>query len=157
MRGLGYGLAAVVFVIDQLVKYVIINGLELQTIGSINLLPFFSLTWVENYGVSMGMFQADSGNERWFLTALTAGIAGVVAWWIARERQPVDILALGLVLGGAIGNIVDRIRFGYVVDFVHLHVSRWSFYVFNVADAAISIGVAILLVRALFAPKEQKA
>jgi signal peptidase II len=154
-------LAVVVFIADQLSKWWIIDGLGLRARGSVPVLPFFSLTWVENYGVSMGLLQAGTGIGRWLLVALTAGIAAMVAWWIRRERGGWELAALGLVLGGALGNIVDRIRFGYVVDFVHLHAVLFgrerSFYVFNVADAAISVGVAVLLARALLAPKEKTA
>ena len=93
------------------------------------------------------------------LVALTAAIALIVAWWIRREQQSGDRIALALVLGGALGNIVDRVRLGFVVDFLDLHFGEWRpFLVFNVADAAISIGVVILLLRALFvrpaAPEE---
>jgi signal peptidase II len=147
---LAYAIAALVFLIDQLVKHWIINVVELQDRVSVNLLPVLSLTWVENRGVSMGMLTADTETGRWLLVGLTGLIAAVVALWIRRERQLPERIALGLVLGGALGNIVDRIRFGYVVDFIHLHAGPWSFYVFNVADAAITLGVIILLARALF-------
>lgn len=153
----GYVVAAAIFVVDQLVKLWIIAGIGLQAKGSINLLPVLSLTWVENRGVSMGLLQADGAKERWILTAVTALIAAGVAWWMRKETNRIDILALALVLGGALGNIVDRVRFGYVVDFVHVHVGTWSFYVFNVADAAITIGVAILLLRAFFERKPAAA
>jgi signal peptidase II len=144
-----YSLAALVFLLDQASKWWIVSVVGLEARGSIPILPVFSLTWVENRGVSMGLLTADSNLGRWLLVALTGLIAAVVAVWIRREKQWPEALALGLVLGGALGNIVDRIRFGYVVDFVHLHWGPWSFYVFNVADAAISVGVAILLLRAL--------
>jgi signal peptidase II len=144
-----YLVALIVFLLDQASKAWIISGLGLEALGSVPLLPVLSLTWVENRGVSMGLFTADSETGRWALVVLTAIIAGVVAVWVRREKAWPDQLALGLVLGGALGNIVDRIRFGYVVDFIHLHIGQWSFYVFNVADAAISVGVAILLLRAL--------
>lgn len=150
MTRLAYGLAAAVFLIDQMVKHWIINSVGLQQQGSIAVLPLLSLTWVENRGVSMGMLTADTEIGRWLLVGLTGVIATVVAVWIRRERKLPEMLALGLVLGGALGNIVDRIRFGYVVDFIHLHAGPWSFYVFNVADAAITAGVGILLFRALF-------
>ena len=153
----GYVVAAAIFVVDQLVKLWIIAGIGLQAKGSINLLPVLSLTWVENRSVSMGLLQADGAKERWILTAVTALIAAGVAWWMRKETNRIDILALALVLGGALGNIVDRVRFGYVVDFVHVHVGAWSFYVFNVADAAITIGVAILLLRAFFERKPAAA
>jgi len=149
MKAWPYLVAALVFVLDQLSKAWIINSVGLEAKVSVPVLPFFSLTWVQNYGVSMGMLQADSETGRWLLVGLTALISAIVAVWITREKAPIERFALGLILGGALGNIVDRIRFGYVVDFVHLHAGCWSFYVFNVADAAISVGVAILLVRAL--------
>jgi signal peptidase II len=146
---IAYTIAALVFLIDQLVKYWIINMVELQARVSVPVLPVFSLTWVENRGVSMGMLTADTEVGRWLLVGMTGMIAAVVALWVRRERHLPEAVALGLVLGGALGNIVDRIRFGYVVDFLHLHAGPWSFYVFNVADAAITLGVVILLFRAL--------
>ncbi|MFQ3594572.1 MAG: signal peptidase II [Sphingomonadaceae bacterium] len=142
--------ALAVLVLDQLTKWWIVSVVRLEERLSVPVLPVFSLTWVENRGVSMGLFQAGSDVGRWLLVALTAAIAVVVAVWLRREQRPVERLALALVLGGAIGNIIDRVRLGFVIDFVHLHWGQWSFYVFNVADAAISIGVVILLASALF-------
>ncbi|WP_448580485.1 signal peptidase II [Thermaurantiacus sp.] len=153
---LAYGLAGLVFVVDQLTKAWIIQVVELRERLSIPVLPVFSLTWVENRGVSMGLFQADGEVGRWLLTALTAGIAAFVAVWLRKARGATEQVALALVLGGAFGNIVDRLRFGYVVDFIHLHVGRWSFYVFNVADAAITVGVVLLLARALLASEPER-
>ena len=153
MKTLGYSLAATVFVLDQLSKYWIVNIVRLPERGFIDILPVFRLTFVGNIGVSMGLLEANSDLARWGLVAATAVIAATVAVWIAREKQRPDVLALGLVLGGAIGNIVDRMRFGYVVDFLHFFWRDHNFWVFNVADAAISIGVLLLLTRALMAPK----
>ena len=153
MKRLGYGIAAVVFAIDQLVKYWVLHVIRLSERGFIEVLPFFKLTFVGNVGVSMGMFRASSDLQRWLLVAATAAIAGAVAFWIGREKARGDVIALGLVLGGALGNIVDRVRFGYVVDFLHFFWREHSFWVFNVADAAITLGVLLLLLRALMAPK----
>jgi signal peptidase II len=151
VRLYGYSVALAVFVLDQIVKYWIINIVRLEQLGWREAFPFLTLVWVENRGVSLGMLVADSSVERWLLVALTAGIAGAVALWLWREASRWDVTALALVLGGAIGNIVDRIRFGYVVDFVHVAYSWFDFkYVFNVADAAITVGVILLLMRALF-------
>ena len=144
-----YALAGAVFVADQASKWWIMNGLRLEQLGSVPLLPFLSFTWVENRGVSMGLFTMGSEAGRWLLVLATALIAVFVAIWLKREKHWLEACALGLVLGGALGNILDRIRFGHVVDFVHLHAGRWSFYVFNIADAAITVGVLILLVRSL--------
>ena len=154
-----YLIALAIFVVDQVSKLIMIGPLALQQRGSIQLLPFFDLTWVENRGISLGLGQATTDTQRWLLVAVTAAIALLVAWWIRREQQSGDRFALALVLGGALGNIVDRMRLGFVVDFLDLHFGEWRpFLVFNVADAAISIGVVILLLRALFvrqaAPEE---
>ena len=152
LRAQGYGLALAVFAIDQLVKWVMLGPLALRDVSQIVLLPIFNLSYVENHGVSLGLFTASSDAQRWLLVALTAAIATGVAVWIAREKNRWDVVALGLVLGGALGNILDRIRFGYVVDFADLHFGSFRpFFIFNVADAAISIGVVILLLRAFIA------
>jgi signal peptidase II len=153
VKALGFGVAGIVLVIDQLVKHWILNVVRLPERGFVEVLPFFRLTFVGNVGVSMGLFRADSDLARWLLVGVTAMIAGAVALWIVREQQRYDVLALGLVLGGALGNIVDRVRFGYVVDFLHFFIGSRSFWVFNVADAAITAGVLLLLLRALTAPK----
>lgn len=156
-RAIGLGFAFVIFVADQVLKWTVINPLRLQRVGQIELLPIFNLTWTENRGVSMGFLTAGSETERWLLVAFTAVIAAVVAVWMWRERRRADVLALGLVLGGALGNILDRIRFGYVVDFLDLHIGEWRpFLIFNLADAAISIGVVILLIRALFSRSDRR-
>ena len=149
-RTSGYILAACVFALDQLVKWIMLGPLALREVGQIALLPIFNFTYVENHGVSLGMLTADSQIERWALVAVTAAIATGVAVWIGREKNRWDIVALGLVLGGALGNIVDRARFGYVVDFLDLHFGEFRpFMVFNVADAAIVCGVVLLLARSL--------
>ncbi|MEO8176990.1 MAG: signal peptidase II [Sphingomicrobium sp.] len=155
-RKLGYFIAAVVFAADQLVKWLMIGPFALQTVRQIVLLPIFNLSWTENNGISLGLLNAETDTGRWALVALTGAIALGVAVWIGREKQRGDQLALGMVLGGALGNILDRIRFGYVVDFADLHFGDFRpFLVFNVADAAISIGVIILLLRAFLVRDER--
>jgi signal peptidase II len=149
-RPLAYGIALLIFVADQVIKWIVINPLRLKEVRQIELLPIFNLTWVENYGVSLGLLTASNDTSRWLLVALTAAIATGVAVWIWREKIRADALALSMVLGGALGNIVDRARFGYVVDYADLHFGSFQpFLVFNVADAAITIGVLLLLLRAL--------
>jgi signal peptidase II len=154
VKRLGYTTALLVFIIDQISKYWIVNIVRLPETGGIDLLPFFRLTFVGNVGVSMGMFTAQSDVGRWGLVVVTGVIALAVAIWIAREKQRADVIALGLILGGAIGNIIDRVRFGYVVDFLHFFWGTHSFWVFNVADAAISCGVLLLLLRSLRASEK---
>jgi signal peptidase II len=151
-RAFGFTVAAIVFLAEQISKWWITGPLQLQTVRQIELLPIFNFTWTENYGISLGLFQATSDAGRWALVALTSAIAVGVAYWIGKEQHRGDQLALGMVLGGALGNILDRIRFGYVVDFADLHFGDFRpFFIFNVADAAISIGVAILILRAFIA------
>ncbi|MEY4889415.1 MAG: hypothetical protein RIQ75_545 [Pseudomonadota bacterium] len=148
---LGYGLAVLLFLADQALKAVMIGPLALQAVQQIYLLPILNLTWVENYGVALGMFRAGHDAERWILVGVTSVIAAVVGVWITREKNRMDVMGLGLVLGGALGNIVDRVRFGYVVDFIDFHIGGFRpFLVFNLADAAITIGVLVLLARAFF-------
>ena len=149
---LGLAAAAFVFILDQLLKWVVTGPLDLQRVRQIELLPVFDLRWVENYGVSMGFLTAGSELERWLLVGMTSLISAVVLVWMWREKSRPDTIALGLVLGGALGNIVDRVRFGFVVDFLGPHIGSWyPFLVFNVADAAITIGVLLLVLRAFFA------
>ena len=148
-RTAAYVTALIIFTVDQLTKWIVSVPLALQARGQIEILPIFNLTWVENNGISLGLLNATTPTGRWMLVAMTAAIAIGVAWWITREEKRGDQLALSLVLGGALGNIVDRVRHGYVVDFADLHFGAFRpFLVFNVADAAISIGVVILLLRA---------
>jgi signal peptidase II len=154
---LGFAVAALVFFLEQITKWIVLGPLDLRNVGLIELLPIFDLRYTENHGISLGLFQATSDAMRWVLVALTSAIALGVAWWITREEKPGDQIALGMVLGGALGNILDRVRHGYVVDFADLHFGEFRpFFIFNVADAAISIGVAILLLRAFLVKERPK-
>jgi signal peptidase II len=151
-RAYGFTVAAIVFLLEQVSKWYITGPLNLQTVRQIEVLPIFRLNWTENYGISLGLFQATSDAGRWALVAMTSAIAVGVAYWIGKEQHRGDQLALGMVLGGALGNILDRVRFGYVVDFADLHFGEFRpFFIFNVADAAITIGVVILILRAFVA------
>jgi len=156
-RQLGFAVALVVFALDQLAKWMITGPLHLNQLGDqLVLLPIFNLTYTQNEGISLGMLNATNPIGRWLLVAVTSAIAIGVAVWIGREKNRIDQAALGMVLGGALGNILDRTRFGYVVDFADLHFGTFRpFLVFNVGDAAISIAVVILLLRAFLAPKER--
>ena len=145
----GLMLASFLFIADQAVKFIMIGPLALQSRRQIHIISFFDLTWAENRGVSMGFLEANSEAQRWLLVALTALIAGIVAVWLWREKWRGDVLARSMVLGGALGNIVDRVRYGYVVDYADLHFGNFRpFWIFNLADACITIGVLILLARA---------
>lgn len=147
----GLATAALLFIADQLSKYAITDVLKLDALSAERFVtPFFNLRFVANHGISLGLLHADTNTMRWALVAMTGAIAVAVAVWMTREGNRIDRIALGAILGGALGNIVDRMRFGYVVDFADLHFGDWRpFLVFNVADAAITLGVLVLLVRAL--------
>ena len=167
----GFTVALIVFGLDQLTKWWVTGPLGIDYVGASKyLLPIFEFTYTENNGISLGLLNATNAFGRWMLVALTGAIAIGVAYWIGKEEHRVDRIALGMVLGGALGNIFDRSRHGYVVDFLDLHfrgippylclsfengVCR-PFLVFNVGDAAISIGVVILLLRAFLTRKEQR-
>ncbi|CAN5209535.1 signal peptidase II [soil metagenome] len=156
-RRLGFTLAILVFAADQFSKYMVAVPFGLRERGQIVITSFFNLTWVENYGVSLGMLTADTNVGRWLLVGLTALISVGVIVWLWREKNRQDAFGLGLVLGGAVGNIIDRVRFSHVVDFADLHFGEFRpFLVFNVADAAITIGVLILLFRALLVRDKTK-
>jgi len=151
-RFAGIALALIIFFLDQWVKGLMTGPLDLQRQpgGAIELLPFFDLRWTENYGVSLGMLTANTMEMRWLLVALTGMIAVFVFIWMLREKALGDIMALALVLGGALGNIRDRARLGYVIDYADLHIGTFRpFLIFNIADAAITFGVLIILARTL--------
>ena len=156
-RLIGLAVAASVFAADQLLKWLMIVPLALREVQVIPILPIFNLRWTENNGVSLGMFHASSDTARWVLVGVTAAVALVVLVWLLRERLFGDILALAMVLGGALGNILDRVRFGYVVDYADLHFGSFRpFLIFNLADAAITIGVLIILARSLLSREKPK-
>ncbi|MXP10953.1 signal peptidase II [Pseudoblastomonas halimionae] len=150
-RWMGLGLAIVIFVLDQLVKWSMIGPLALREKRQIEVLPFFDLTWAENYGVSLGLFRADSMEQQMMLIGVTGLIAVIVFVWMLREKNGWDIAALSLILGGALGNIRDRVNYGYVVDYADLHIGSFRpFLIFNLADVAITFGVIIILARSFF-------
>lgn len=158
MRLFGVLIAFIIYGVDQWIKALMVGPLNLREVRVIELLPFFDLRWTQNFGVSMGLFEATSMEARWILVGVTALIALVVTIWMFREKLFGDILGLSLILGGALGNIKDRYELGYVIDYADLHFGEFRpFLIFNVADAAITIGVVIILVRAfLMRDKEEQ-
>jgi signal peptidase II len=160
----GFALAADILILDQLSKWGILEFVirkEIQPntnplgfvdwitsapprypFASVELLPFFNLTMVWNEGVSFGMFQ---GSGIWILSGLALLIAGLFSVWLLRAKGWVQAIALGMVIGGAIGNVIDRFRFGAVADFFDFHVMGWHYPAFNVADCGIVVGIALLL------------
>ncbi len=147
MRLKYYGLivAAVVIVLDQLSKWVMLDVVSIATRPPIEVTPFFNFVMVWNYGVSFGML---SHPERWMVYVLIAVALAIVAFmvrWLWRAERLLVALALGSVIGGALGNVIDRVRFGAVADFLDFHMMGYHWPAFNVADAAIFIGVALLI------------
>ena len=157
-RQLGFIVALLVLAFDQLSKWLVTGPLGVNQLGDqLYLTSFFQFTFTRNQGISLGLLNATTESGRWALVALTSAIAIGVAWWMGREKNRLDRIALGMVLGGALGNILDRSRHGYVVDWADLHFGGFRpFLVFNIGDGAISVGVAILLLRAFLTRKDQE-
>ncbi len=145
-------LSAVVIGVDQASKQLALVRLHLHEVVSI--LPFFNLRLVYNPGAAFSFLSTASGWQRWFLTALALTISVVLMFWLARTQrtQTLLALALALILGGALGNVIDRIAYGYVIDFIDLYYRDWHWPAFNVADAAITLGVSLLLIDGLRKP-----
>ncbi len=152
----GLIVALLVLVADQASKWFMLFVLGLPSAGHIPLFalgPFgFDLTMVWNRGVTFGLLAGDSGWSQALLGGIALVIAAVLLRWMARAENTLTALALGAVVGGAVGNVIDRARFGAVADFFDVHAFGWHWYVFNVADAAIVVGVLALVADALFRP-----
>jgi signal peptidase II len=152
----GLAIAAVTLILDQLSKWWILYELDLPARRNVPLFEIgqfgidFTMVW--NRGVTFGLLSGDSQWNQIMLAGLAAIIAAILLRWLWRAENGLVAIALGLVIGGAIGNIIDRFRFGAVVDFVDAFAYGWHWYVFNVADAGIVIGVGLLLIDALFRP-----
>ena len=146
-----YGLALVVIVLDQLTKAMVLNAIDAAHISQIPdgyriaevLPPVFNLTYVLNTGVSFGLFGGGAG--RWILSAVSILVAGALAFWATRSDRKLMVAAIGLVMGGALGNVFDRIRFGGVVDFLDFSGTGLFPWIFNIADAGITVGVVLLI------------
>jgi signal peptidase II len=148
-----YVLAAMVLILDQLSKWWILNVLHLDLKGQIAVLPVFRLTMVMNPGVSFGLMRADTALGRGFLVGAALIVVIALIAWVRRADRPLFATAIGLVIGGALGNnLIDRARLGEVVDFLDFSGLHFP-WVFNVADSAISIGVVLLLWDSFFPGK----
>lgn len=149
----GLLVALTVFCIDRASKTWILYGLNLEDVGTISVLPFFSLTMVWNRSISMGL-PIDALTGQTGLILLTGLITLILLVWLYRTAKFFEAAALMLVIGGAAGNVIDRLVHGAVVDFIHLHAFDYSFYVFNLADAAITCGVVLLLLDSFMDSKQ---
>lgn len=156
----GLIVAATVLVLDQITKWWIVEEVmrpmgvwetPFYTPTRIEILPFFDLVMAWNRGVSFGIFNNDGAWNAAILSALSLGIVVFLLAWLRKAENRVIALALGGIIGGALGNVVDRIRWGAVADFLDFHWAGWHFPAFNLADSAISVGAAVLVLDALFA------
>jgi signal peptidase II len=142
LTGLGVAVAAIACALDQATKLFLLRVIDLGRVGVVDLTSMVDLRLVWNPGISYGLFQHESVEWQWALLAIKA-VAIVLLWaWLAHARSKLTAVALGLIIGGALGNAIDRLIYGAVMDFVHFHVGSFSWYVFNVADSAIVVGVA---------------
>lgn len=155
--GLKYlALSLLLFVVDQATKITILNTLELYQ--DINVLPIFDITHVHNYGAAFSFLSDAGGWQRYFFTIIAVVISTLLIYWMYKtpKEQKVLLTAYALILSGALGNVWDRINYGYVVDFIHFYYKGWSFPAFNVADIAISIGAFLLILDAFFEHKREQ-
>lgn len=150
----GYSIAATVIVFDQLTKWLVL-GHFLDSPQTIEVTAFFNLVLVWNWGVSFGLFSSDSPWNAVLLSLLAIGIVAFLIRWLFRTERRMLATALGLVIGGAIGNVIDRAIHGAVVDFLDFHVAGWHWPAFNIADSSIFVGAAILIGDALFRGEEK--
>lgn len=150
-------LSVLVVVLDQLTKLWVISAFELYE--SVELVPFLNLTYVQNKGAAFSFLSSAGGWQRWFFTGVSVIAIGVLFIWIKRLKPDEKLLAvsMSLILGGAVGNLYDRLAYGYVIDFLDAYYQQWHWPVFNVADSAIVLGVTLMLVdMVLTAKKEQQ-
>ena len=150
-----YGFAILIIVVDQLTKAWVLSGLDLRELGRVPVWPpLLNFTWVENRGVSFGLF--GDGSARWMLSIFSVVVAGVLGWWALKADRRLLVTSIGLIMGGAIGNVIDRIRFGFVVDFLDLSGTGVFPWVFNVADSAITVGVILLILDSVLSERAAK-
>lgn len=145
----GAAVAVSVLVLDQITKWWILD-LFTKSPGAVEILPVFNLVLVWNWGVSFGLFSGQHALWSWGLIVLALAISGFFARWLWNAESRLVALGVSLIIGGAVGNVIDRIRFGAVVDFLDVHVLGYHWPAFNVADAAITLGAAALIIEAVF-------
>jgi len=154
-RLIGGVCAFLMLLVDQAHKLWMLNVYDIVSRQPVRVLPFFDLVMAWNKGVSYSLFEADSDLELYALLAVTAAATLFLAVWLWRAQTRLSGLALGLIIGGAIGNGIDRMAYGAVADFFHFHVGTFSWYVFNLADIGIVAGVGLLLYESFTTPEAQ--
>jgi signal peptidase II len=150
-------LSLLAVILDQGSKLLIDSSMRLYQ--SIPVMPYFNLTYVHNTGAAFSFLSEAGGWQRWFFAGLAILISAVIAVWLARLKQQEILLAvaLSLVLGGAIGNLIDRLAYGYVIDFLDVYYGDWHWPAFNVADSAITLGVMLMLAESFGFGSSKKA
>ena len=148
---LGAGVALAAGLVDQLFKAWMIGVFDAAPVQKIVLAPFFDLVMAWNRGISYGLLRQESDAGRWVLVVVSLAAVVALAYWLAQLQNRLPALSLGLIIGGAAGNVIDRIRFGAVADFFSFHIGSFQWYIFNLADVAIVAGVAGLLYDSLVA------
>jgi len=151
----GLSVALVAFVVDRLSKWWLIDVFGITERGIVKILPFFDVVMVWNRGISYGLFQADTGLGIAILASFAILVTVALSLWLARIHHPLMALSIGLIIGGAVGNIYDRIAFGAVADFFSLHAYGYYWYIFNIADIWIAIGVTLMIYDAFFPVAEE--
>ena len=143
-------LAAVIVIADQITKA--IATAELTMYKAVAVMPMFNFTLMHNEGAAFSFLSDAGGWQRWFFTIISLVVSIVLVFWIKKLKpeEKIQAMAFSLILGGAVGNLIDRVRFGYVVDFIEIYYHQYSWPAFNIADSAITIGVIILIVDTLF-------
>jgi signal peptidase II len=138
-------LSLLALILDQASKLAIAGSMQLYE--SIEIMPFFKLTYVHNTGAAFSFLSDAGGWQRWFFAGLALVVSGVIAVWLTRLKPHETLLAvaLSLVLGGAVGNLIDRLLYGYVIDFLDVYYESWHWPAFNIADSAITLGVVLML------------
>ena len=155
VRLFGGASAFLMLLVDQAHKLWMLNVYDIISRQPVRILPFFDLVMAWNKGVSYSLFEADSDLERYVLLAVTTAATLFLVVWLWRAQTRLSGLALGLIIGGAIGNGIDRMAYGAVADFFHFHVGTFSWYVFNLADIGIVAGVGLLLYESFTTPEAQ--
>ena len=151
-RSAGFAVAAATLVADQANKLFLLDVYDIEIRQPLRLGPYLDIVMAKNPGISYSLLSARSAAGRWALVAFVVLASGLIAWWLWRTTTRLVGVALGLILGGAIGNAIDRFSYGWVADFYYFHVGGFHWYVFNLADVAIVAGVALLLLDALRPP-----
>ena len=150
----GLALAAAVLAVDQLTKWWIVFTV-MQPPRVIEVTPFFNLVLGWNFGVSFGMLNSTPAINTWLLPLLTVAITGGLVYWLFRENRRWTVIGLGLIIGGAVGNLIDRLRFGAVADFLDVHAFGYHWPAFNAADSAITVGAIVVILESLFVRDEK--